>query len=75
MVNQLQTYMATFLHNMTAEHISIDEKEPSMSTSNVSPLSGVTTVTLNFNEKVVNDQRVRCVVLPIGDGVTMIQLA
>lgn len=28
-----------------------------------------------FNEKVVNDQRVRCVVLPIGDGVTMIQLA
>ena len=47
MVNQLQTYMATFLHNTTAEHISIDEKQPSMSTSNVSPLSRVTTVTLN----------------------------
>jgi caffeoyl-CoA O-methyltransferase len=28
-----------------------------------------------FNQRVAADPRVRCVVLPIGDGVTMIQLA
>lgn len=36
----------------------------------------VMTVALReFNDRVVADQRVRCVILPIGDGVTMIQLA
>jgi caffeoyl-CoA O-methyltransferase len=28
-----------------------------------------------FNQRVAADPRVRCVILPIGDGVTMIQLA